>query len=338
MKEINSASMRKRGMVIAVTTLMAMSAFLSVAVTPIALAAPQGAFAVFGQCPTSIPGVALCQYTEITSGELVVGPMRIPIDKTIVLQGGAIPTGGPNFNEYFELPAVNGESVSPTELDVPGGLRSVIGCHDIGHRDLIQARARNACRGFSHGRGNDLTARIEPVASPTNPGIMNLADLVEEKGAGLIFPIRIHLKNPLLGEACYLGSEAHPIELRLTDGTTNPPPPNQPITGKLGTPKSVVEEGYEATTITDVTLLDNAFSVPPAEGCAGHLAPIIDPLIDHTLGLESEAGHNTAILTGTHRIAETEAVLASETFPTKENPPPSPPHHHHHHHWWWSAH
>jgi hypothetical protein len=340
MHEINSTSTHRRVAVIAITALMTISAFLSVASTA-ALAAPKGVFAVFAQCPTSIPGVAICQYVEITSGELAVGPVSVPIDKTIVFQGGLIHTGSPNPNEYFLLPAANGESISPTELDVPGGLRTIIGCNRIKSRDFYRAfRRRGACREFSHGRAYEdrVTATIEGVASPSNPAVFNLVAIALEKGTGLTFPGRIHLKNPLLGEACYIGSEAHPIELHLTDGTTSPPPPNQPITGKLGEVASEVEGEYEAIKITDNTLVDNTFSVPPAEGCGGHLSSIINPLVNQTLGLESPAGHNTAILTGTHRIAEIEAVLASEAFPTEENPTPPPPPHHHHYHWWWSGH
>jgi hypothetical protein len=84
-------------------------------------------------------------------------------------------------------------------------------------------------------------------------------------------------------------------------------------------------------------LVDNAFTVPPAEDCGEHHEAIVDSLIDHTLGLESPAGHNTVILNGTHRNALMEDVLASETFPTKEEttPPPPPPHHHH---GWWPTH
>jgi hypothetical protein len=36
----------------------------------------------------------------------------------------------------------------------------------------------------------------------------------------------------------------------------------------------------------------------------------------------------TVILSGTNKVAEAEAVLASEKFPAKTNPAP-PPHHHH---------
>ncbi len=300
-----------------------------------AFAAPTGIFAVFAQCPTSFPGVALCQYVEASSGEVVVGGLRVPVDRPIVIQGGAIPAGGPNLNEYFGLPAANGESVSKTELEVPGGLSSVIGCPDIRHdRGYFRGRRQDPCSRYDGWAGGRVSATVESVAGLTNPAILNLAALVEEKGPALTFPARIHLKNPVLGEGCYLGSESSPIELHLTDGTTSPPPPNQPITGKPGKPVSEFEEGYEATTISQSTLVDNTFSVPPAEGCGGELASIIDPMVDRTLGLESPAGHNTVILNGTNKIAEVPAVLASEAFPTKPSPEPPPHHHHHHHHHW----
>jgi hypothetical protein len=297
-----------------------------------AFAAPTGIFAAFAQCPTSFPGVALCQYAEVTGGEVLVGSLRVPVDRPIVLQGGAIPTGGANFNEYFVLPAANGESISETELEVPGGLSSVIGCPSFRDgRDFSRGRRHDPCSRFWGWGASRVSATVEGVAGPTNPAILNLAALFEPGGVALTFPARIHLKNPLLGEGCYLGSESSPAELHLTEGTTSPPPPNQPITGNPGSSVSEIEEGYEALTVSQNTLVDNSFSVPPAEGCGGELSSVIDPMVDRTLGLESPAGHNTVILTGTNKLAEAEAVLASEKFPAK--PSPEPPPHHHHHHW-----
>jgi hypothetical protein len=350
MNKIRNAGTHKRLAVITVTVVMAITALLNVAspTAALAAAAPRGIFAPFAQCPTSVPGVRLCQYAEITSGEWTIGPMRIPIDKTMILQGGSIPTGGPNPNEFFVLPAVNGQSISPTELNVPGGLHTLIGCPtrwDRDHHHHHHSFSHDPCNRTPFHDGwedDDLTVRVEPAASPTNPAILTLSALIQETGPALTFPAKLHLKNPFLGEDCYIGSEAHPIEPHFTDGTTSPPPPNQPITGKLGKLTGEEEEGYETIKITENTLVDNAFSVPPAEGCGGgseHHTAIIDAMIDHTLGLESPAGHNTAILNGTHTAANPEAVLASETFPTKEeeNPPP-PTHHHHHHHSWWPTH
>jgi hypothetical protein len=322
MNEIKGAG-RKRFAVIASATVTVASVLLSVA-SPVALAAPTGIFAPFAQCPTSIPGIHLCQYVEITGGELAVGPVKVPIDKTVIFQGGMRHTGGPNPNEYFQLPAANGESISPTELNVPGGLRAVIGCDPIRDRDLYRKLGhKEGCNGrFSHDKKKDaVTITLESAGSRSNPAIFDLAAASLEEGTAFTFPGKVHLKNPLLGEACHIGSEAHPIQLHLTTGTTNPPPPNQPITGSFGNATNAgpenEEEGYELTKVTDNTLVDNTFTVPPAEGCGGRLAYLIDPRIDHTLGLESPAGRNTVILTGTHRLADVEAVLASEKFPTK---------------------
>jgi hypothetical protein len=332
MTRMGAGSVFRRVLLGVLAGVLAPAAFLGV-VSSSAFAAPTGVFAAFAQCPTGFPGVTLCQYVEVTGGELVVGPLRVPVDRPIAIQGGAIPTGGPNFNEYFVLPAADGESVSQTELEVPGGLSSVIGCPSFRqYRGYSRGhRGHDPCSKFWGWAGSRVSATVESVAGLTNPAILNLAALTEEKGTALTFPARIHLKNALLGEGCYLGSERAPIELHLTDGTTSPPPPNQPITGKPGTPATQVEDGYEATTISQSTLVDNSFSVPPAEGCGGELSSVIDPLVDRTLGLESPAGHNTVILSGTNKIAEAEAVLASEKFPPKTNPEPPP--HHHHHHW-----
>jgi hypothetical protein len=154
----------------------------------------------------------------------------------------------------------------------------------------------------------------ELVANTSNPAILNLAALAEETGTAVTLPTRSHLKNPLLGESCYIGSEAHPIQLHLTVGTTSPPEPNKPIKGKLGTPTSEIEKGFESINISENTLVDNAFSVPVAEGCGGFFSFLLDPIINGKLGLPSASGHNTAILNGSLNSAEVEAVLESEKF------------------------
>jgi hypothetical protein len=336
--QMHNTGVHRRIPVLAIPALVAVLALLGI-VSPIALAAPKGIFARFALCPTNISGNALCEYAEVTSGEFAIGSVKVPIDKTIVFQGGTLSTGV-NLNEYFELPAaIPSESVSPTKLDVPGGLRTILGCphHNRGDRDHDRFFAHYACAGYGQ-RANDVTALVEPVASPSNPSILSLGALLSEESTALVFPERIHLENPLLGEACYLGSETDPIMLRLTDGKTNPPSPNQPITGKLGELGTEEESGYETLVVTDDTLVDNAFSIPPAEGCGASHSSIIDPMIDRTLGLESPAGRNTAILTGTHWLTQGAAVTASETFPTKEENTPPHHHHHHRHHWWWPTH
>jgi hypothetical protein len=286
--------------------LLALTLALMFAVASVALAVPKGIFARFAQCPAGKPGMALCMHAEVTGGTIAIGKISIPIARPIVIQDGALPTGGANFNEYFLSPPTNGESIPSNELELPGGLQAILQCPQAG------------CRGPSGNIApNAVFATIETAASPANPGILNIAAAAEGRGPALTLPVRLQLHNSLLGSACYLGSIAHPIELRLTGGTTSPPPPNKPITGTFGQRSSKVEDGHELTSLEGVKLVDNAFSVPLAQGCGGQSASLIDLEIDQVLGLESRAGHNTAILMSTVQLAEAEDVLASAAFPGK---------------------
>jgi hypothetical protein len=302
--------MRAKRLLILFATMLVASA----AIVSSAAAEPKGIFKKYNDCPVEDPGLALCQYGETLSGEVAIGSSRVPINKTIVLQGGLIPTGGVNFNEYFLVPAKDGNTMSKTELDVPGGLAGLINCEEIKGSGLFEVIERGTCKATFENGLTGVKMVTELVATTSNPAIVDLAALAEQKGIAVTLPTRSHLKNPLLGANCYIGSAAHPIQLHLTDGTTSPPEPNKPISGKLGTGTSEIENGFESINITENTLVDNAFSVPVAEGCGGFYSFLLDPIINGKLGLPSASGHNTAILNGTLNSAEVEAVLASEKF------------------------
>ncbi len=271
-----------------------------------ALATPKGPYAVFAQCPTGTPGVTLCTFAQATSGEFSVGSTKVPINKTITLQGGGVEIAE---NIYALLPAKNGESLSKTELNVPGGLLDLINCEEIKGNGFFEIIERGTCKAIFENKTTGVTTTTELVANAGNPAILNLASALSETGTALTLPVRLHLKNPLLGESCYVGSESHPVELHLTTGTTSPPAPNKPISGKAGT----FSEEEEVVVLSNNTLVDNSFAVPVAEGCGGFFSFLIDPLLDAKLGLESKGGHNTAILTGTTKAAAAENVVKSES-------------------------
>jgi hypothetical protein len=300
----------------AVLVALAMAAALlaSLALASASSAEPKGIFKIYSDCPTEKTSVKLCIFSETTSGEFAVGSTKIPINKPIVLQGGAVHTTGENFNEYDLVPPKDGNTMSKTELNVPGGLAGLINCEEIKGKGVIEVAERVLCKATFENKLTGVTSTTEPVPTTTNPIVLDLAALAEENGTALSLPVRAHLKNPLLGESCYIGSAEHPIQLHLTDGKTSPPEPNKPISGKLGNATSEVENGFESLVTTENTLVDNAFSVPVVEGCGGLASFLLDPIIDAKLGLESPKGHNTAILNSTVYEAESEAVLASEKF------------------------
>ena len=286
---------------IAVMALMVPLAALGIA-SP-AMATPKGAYKVFEQCPTSTPGVTLCTFGQTTSGSFTIGTTKVPINKTITLQGGGIQDPA-ETNSFFLIPAKNGESISKTELNVPGGLLGLVNCEEI--KEPI---ARAWCKAIFENKFTGVTATTELVANEENPAILTPANIVEETGTGLTLPIRVHLKNPLLGNSCYIGSESNPVELHLTSGTTSPPEPNKPISGKKGT-FSIEEEAI--VVLTENSLVDNSYSAPAAEGCGEGLSFLVDPILNKKLQLPAAAGHNTAILEGTLRTTSAAAVIASE--------------------------
>jgi hypothetical protein len=280
-----------------------------------AMATPKGIFSIFSDCPVTTPGVSICQYAQTSSGEFSIGSTKVPINKTITLQGGGIPTGNPaNENEYFLIPATDGNSLSKTDLNVPGGLAGLINCEEIKGTGLFEIIERGTCKAIFENKATGVTATTELVANRHNPAILDLFSLVVEEGTALTLPVRVHLKNQLLGNSCYIGSEASPVQLHLTTGATHPNPPNTSIRGKTGTIESLEEKEQIVTRLKENTLVDNGFSAPVAEGCGEFFSFIIDPIVNAKLGLPSAGGHNTAILAGTLNATSASAVIASEKF------------------------
>ena len=262
---------------------------------------PKGPFAVFADCPLSNPLATTCLVANTESGEFVVGKETVPITKTITLQGGVklFGTGEETF-----IGAEDGNTLSKTPQKVPGGLSGLVKCNEISN--TIE---RIACELVFENGTTGVNATTELAAPATSIGLHSFALLTGE-GTALSLPVKVHLENPFLGSSCYIGSNAHPIVLELTTGTTSPPPPNKPITGSPG--EDSFDETGQILTVAKNALVNNSFGAPGAEGCGGLFAFLIDPIVDSKLGLPSAAGKNTAILRGTLKVASAEAVKKSE--------------------------
>lgn len=267
---------------------------------------PKGDFAQFNQCPLSNSATDLCIFAQTESGEFVVGKKTVPIKNTITLQGGV------NVIENEELEIVgeefigaeNGVTLSDPGQSVPGGLAGLVNCYEISN-----FFERLACEVIFENGLTGVTATTQLAAPASTIGI-NIQNLLEATGAALTLPVKVKLSNPLFGESCYVGSNAHPISLPLTTGTTSPPAPNKPISGKVG--KVEFKDEFALTIVSENTLVNNSFAAPGAEGCGGIFSFLIDPLVNAKLGVPAAAGHNTAILNGTLKDANAGAVKASE--------------------------
>jgi hypothetical protein len=277
---------------------------LSVAAT--AMATPKGEFAVFADCPLEVTGLNACIYARTESGVFTVGKKTVPIEKTIILQGGLKEK---SETELEFVGAKDGKTLTKVPQNVPGGLAGLINCTEIKGSGILEVLERGTCKGIFENGLTGVTATTE-LAAPASSIQINLGPLLEEVGTALQLPLKVHLENPLLGSACYIGSNSAPIVIPFTTGTTSPPLPNKPIKGKAGELEFI--EGGEILKIHNNSLVNNSFAAPKTNGCGGIFEFLIAPLINSQLGVPSPAGTNTAILNGTLEQSGAAEVKAHE--------------------------
>jgi hypothetical protein len=254
--------------------LVSIVALLGVVAAP-AMAELEGEWAVFKECPTEVKGVQGCIHAVTSAGEFQAGSKAVPITNPITLQGGFSENAK---GELTFVGAKNGETLSKSPQKVPGGLVGI-----------------------------ELDGITEVTATTELAGEIGLNEfnLLERKGTALTLPVKVKLENPALGNSCYIGSDSHPIVLELTTGTTSPPSPTEPITGKLGELTS--NPTGEILIVKENELVNNSFAAPGVQGC-GLVPLLIDPVVDLDTGLPSAAGKNKAILKGTLEQTSKEGV------------------------------
>jgi hypothetical protein len=292
-------------------TKVAWSALMVVALVALALAAGAqakltGEYTKFAQCPYANLEVKKCIYSVTESGEVVLGSKKVPIVNPVVLQGG-FGKAVEGFSPFYG--ASNGVTLSKAAQPVPGGLGGLVNCKEIAEPFL-----RFSCELTFENGLTGLTSTLE-LARPASEIRISENNLAGEEGVALEMPVKFHLENPFLGSNCYVGSSSSPVIWKLTSGTTSPPEPNKPISGKGGEGE-LLEEG-RIFVLRGNTLVDNAWSAPGVSGCGGFLVELLlDPIINAAAGLPAAAGHNSAILNNTINVASAAALRLNN----EENP------------------
>jgi hypothetical protein len=258
-----------------------------------ASATPKGDYAVFADCPMAT--AEGCIYAKTESGKFVVAKETVPIEKSIVLQGGF----KENASGALEfIGAADGNTLAKVPQKVPGGLTGLVKCNEISN--IIE---RIACELVFENGVTGVTATTE-LAAPASSIGLNEANYFTRTGTALSLPLKLHLENPFLGSSCYIGSNASPIVVNLTTGTSGS------VTGTPGTFESRGEGGIGF--FNKNSLVNNTFAAPGANGCGGVFSFLIDPIVNSKLGLPSAAGKNTAVLNGILEQAGTEIIKEHE--------------------------
>jgi hypothetical protein len=248
---------------------------------------PAPGFTQYAGCPDKKTepigaGVEACLRATVKAGNFKMGNKNVPIEKAMTLSGGT--------NLEFENFVYNSKGgLSKVKQKVPGGVIGLTGLTWLAEFLGIEALT--------------LYATTELAGTPVFKGTSSLT-----------LPIKVHLENStgVLGSGCYVGSSGSPIQLKLTTGTTSPPPPNTPISGKEGV--LTYDPTLEIIHINDAKYVDNSFAAPGANGCVltlfGFIPISINGLVNTQSGLPSAAGKNETV-----QYVDTEIAEPSRVYP-----------------------
>jgi len=262
----------KRVAVLAVTCIALLAATAGTA-----SAAPSPGYGEWTDCPSRSvdPNIVVCFLSIVDSGHLQMGNTDTPIVDPIRLVGSLSPEGGDGGTFYVG-------SFDGGTQPVPGG---IIGITELDW--LINLFPGNLLA---------LYASAELAGTPSSP--------LQEP---FHLPLKVKLTNPLLSSNCYIGSNTNPINLNLVTSTTNPPPPNEPISGEAGHPEpDPVLPGV--VRVHGTVLVDNEFAAPAAQGCGFLGLGLIDSLVNSIAGLPSPAGTNETVQPAEVSLASVFAV------------------------------
>jgi hypothetical protein len=215
-------------------------------------------FPNFSDCPSAgLPSGSACIDIQSVQGELEIKGFRVPLDHSLEIRGAIT-------NEGVFIPPTGTNGFFAEPVRIPGGLLGL-----------------ELPFGF-----NTVLATAELAGSPSQivirPGDQTIS-----------MPLKVRLSNTFLGRNCHIGSNRSPVQLNLIPGTTEPPPPNRPITGRFGTLEFVPPNILISRGGVDV---ENSFAIPGAQECGG-LLELNNVLIDLKLKIPSAAGNNSAIIT-----------------------------------------
>jgi hypothetical protein len=208
-------------------------------------------FPNFADCPTGAAGVTNCVDMQSTAGTLTIKKLNIDLGSSLEIRGGW------NLADGTVVAPDGTSGVFSQPVDVPGGIFGV---------DFPLP-------------GNRLTLQVEKAGTG--------AITIDPTDLTITAPVKLALHNSILGN-CTIGTDAKPVALSLTTGTTSPPAPNEPITGQIGdqqiTPRAISFRGNRN--------VDNAFALGGAKGCNIAAAAIMDS----ALRAPSGAGKNTLVI------------------------------------------
>jgi hypothetical protein len=256
---------------------------------PVAL---NGDWAPANRCPVDNPtmlaadgvkAVTACVAEESPSGSVTFGSLAVATKASNHQFGLVFNQEALNETEASTLVAPTGGVLVDEPVQLPGGLRELL-CPSS-DRAVWSICRHSHDRGREDGHTDTVTWTMESAGAPY--GFRLLAGLV----SGVPFisvPVKVHLQNEMLGDHCYIGSDAEPIVLQPMNLTA--PTGNDVFFDTNGTPNpSGLMEDLQLFVLQGA----RSFAVPAVSGCG--IRGSYDRAIDGKVGLPSPAGGENSV-------------------------------------------
>jgi hypothetical protein len=180
----------------------------------------------------------------------------------------------------FTVVSPSGGALVAAPVTVPGGLLGLVCPSNV---PVVSA----VCAEITSSALNTITAVVQPAGSPSG---FSLAAGLSEGVPIITVPVKIQLRNPLLGSNCYVGSNSNPIV--LTPENLTAPTISGEFFDANGTPDpSGVMQAIVSTGGTEGA---GSAPIPGATGCG--LLGVLDGAVDLKVGLPSAAGKSSFTL------------------------------------------
>lgn len=242
-----------------------------------------GEWAALSGCPVDHPAmlaadgssvVATCLGGGSPGGTITMGGTTMSVG-AVDLQFGLLNQGG----TYSLVQPANG-GLSGDPIVVPGGLLGLMCPSDI---PLVSG----ICDAVVGSPSNTVTATLEPAGPVTD---FNLGAAVAVGQPIMTMPVKIRLRNPFLGDHCYIGSNSGPMVLKVANQAR--PTVRFVRYDASGAASSTGE--MNNIMLSSESVADSSFAVPAARGCG--LLGLLDVAVNARQGLPSPAGENSLVL------------------------------------------
>jgi len=241
----------------------------------------------------------LCVYGNTEKGDggqFTVSGITVPLEKSIVLQYGLYEN---EAEEEKYLSPLNGvEAITPTPERVPG--EPIANISEVEQEEMgWPATLKNK---YKEGQKKGLVKKVYETIEVAGRPQTSRKNLVERNGTAVEAPVKIKGENKwlsMLGDVCYIGSEAEPIVQHLTSGVSESPLTHETIEGELLLGEFLQEKKSEELggLVIVSKLVDNTYPVPGAS-CTGPFSGYVAATIDKVFGVPAVAGASITELKG----------------------------------------